>query len=91
MRLRPLSPAGGATSADKNDPSDATLTVIEEQHANRDPLTTEELLLSKRVETNESGTLDAWSRIFANACQVCKKNFLVVSSAKSHDRAIVAL
>lgn len=45
--------------ADKNDPSDATLTVIEEQQATRDPLTAEELLLSKRVETNESGTLDA--------------------------------
>ena len=45
--------------ADKNDPSDATLAVIEEQQANRDPLTAEELLLSKRVETNESGTLDA--------------------------------
>ena len=45
--------------ADKNDPSDATLSVIEEQQANRDPLTAEELLLSKRVETNQSGTLDA--------------------------------
>jgi len=45
--------------ANKNDPSDATLKVIEEQQANREPLTTEELLLSKRVETNESGTLDA--------------------------------
>ena len=45
--------------ADQNDPSDATLTIIEEQQANRDPLTAEELLLSKRVETNESGTLDA--------------------------------
>ncbi|MGK9417257.1 AAA family ATPase [Pseudomonas cedrina] len=45
--------------ADKNDPSDATLSVIEEQQANREPLTAEEQLLSKRVETNESGTLDA--------------------------------
>ncbi|NMZ52209.1 AAA family ATPase [Pseudomonas poae] len=45
--------------ADNNDPSDATLAVIDEQHANRDPLTTEELILSQRVETNESGTLDA--------------------------------
>jgi uncharacterized protein len=35
------------------------LAVIDEQEANRDPLTAEELLLSKRVETNESGTLDA--------------------------------
>nr|WP_245229302.1 bifunctional aminoglycoside phosphotransferase/ATP-binding protein [Pseudomonas sp. PvP025] len=45
--------------ADKSDPSDATLAVIGEQHANRDPLTAEELILSQRVETNESGTLDA--------------------------------
>lgn len=45
--------------ADQNDPSDATLTVIEEQQAHREPLTAEELLLSKRVETNQSGTLDA--------------------------------
>jgi predicted kinase len=45
--------------ADKTDPSDATLAVIEEQQATRDPLSAEELLLSKRVETNESGTLDA--------------------------------
>ncbi len=45
--------------ADKNDPSDATLAVIEQQQASRDPLGAEELLLSKRVETNESGTLDA--------------------------------
>ena len=45
--------------ADKNDPSDATLTIIEEQQAQREPLTAEELLLSKRVETNQSGTLDA--------------------------------
>ncbi|MCF5429834.1 hypothetical protein GIV88_28420, partial [Pseudomonas syringae] len=44
---------------DNNDLSDATLTVIEGQQANRDPLSAEELLLSKRVETNESGTLDA--------------------------------
>ncbi|WQG56722.1 AAA family ATPase [Pseudomonas sp. RTB3] len=43
----------------KSDPSDATLAVIGEQHANRDPLTAEELILSQRVETNESGTLDA--------------------------------
>ncbi|QAX81737.1 bifunctional aminoglycoside phosphotransferase/ATP-binding protein [Candidatus Pseudomonas adelgestsugas] len=44
---------------DKNDPSEATLTVIQEQQANRDPLTPAELLLSKRVETNDNGTLDA--------------------------------
>ena len=35
--------------ADKNDPSDATLTVIEEQQANRDPLTAEELLHDKKI------------------------------------------
>ncbi|MEG1342637.1 MAG: AAA family ATPase [Pseudomonas sp.] len=44
--------------ADKNDPSDATLEVVEAQLASRDPLTAEELLQSKRVETNESGSLD---------------------------------
>ena len=44
--------------ADQNDPSDATLEVVAAQHASRDPLTGEELLLSKRVETNESGSLD---------------------------------
>ncbi|WP_409281590.1 bifunctional aminoglycoside phosphotransferase/ATP-binding protein [Pseudomonas defluvii] len=44
--------------ADQNDPSDATLEVIAAQKANRDPLSTEELLHSKRVETNESGSLD---------------------------------
>lgn len=45
--------------ADKNDPSDATLGDVEQQQTSRDPLSAEELLLSKRVETNESGTLDA--------------------------------
>ncbi|PQZ89874.1 MULTISPECIES: bifunctional aminoglycoside phosphotransferase/ATP-binding protein [Pseudomonas] len=45
--------------AEKSDPSDATLAVIEQQQANREPLSAEELLLSKRVETNQSGTLDA--------------------------------
>ncbi|MFO2465501.1 AAA family ATPase [Pseudomonas sp. 15FMM2] len=45
--------------ADQNDPSDATLAIIEEQQAAREPLSAEETLLSKRVETNESGTLDA--------------------------------
>ncbi|MNH38315.1 hypothetical protein D3C73_1563370 [compost metagenome] len=44
--------------ADKNDPSDATLEVVEAQQASREPLTAEELLQSKRVETNESGSLD---------------------------------
>ncbi|MGH8465317.1 MAG: AAA family ATPase, partial [Pseudomonas sp.] len=44
--------------AERNDPSDATLDVIKAQHASRDPLSTEEQLLSKRVETNESGSLD---------------------------------
>ncbi len=44
--------------ADQNDPSDATLEVIAAQKANRAPLSAEELLHSKRVETNESGSLD---------------------------------
>nr|WP_246226450.1 bifunctional aminoglycoside phosphotransferase/ATP-binding protein [Pseudomonas atagonensis] len=44
--------------ADKKDPSDATLAVIEAQQANREALTPEEILRSKRVQTNESGTLD---------------------------------
>ncbi|MNE41091.1 hypothetical protein D3C80_1351430 [compost metagenome] len=44
--------------ADKNDPSDATLEVVEAQLASREPLSSEELLQSKRVETNESGSLD---------------------------------
>ncbi|AZD24520.1 hypothetical protein C4K22_5458 [Pseudomonas chlororaphis subsp. aurantiaca] len=45
--------------ADRNDPSDATLAVIEQQQANREALSAEEVLRSKRVETNESGSLDA--------------------------------
>nr|WP_232239862.1 bifunctional aminoglycoside phosphotransferase/ATP-binding protein [Pseudomonas alkylphenolica] len=44
--------------AERNDPSDATLDVIKAQHASRDPLSAEEQLQSKRVETNESGSLD---------------------------------
>ena len=44
--------------ADKKDPSDANLAVIEAQQANREALTPEEILCSKRVQTNESGTLD---------------------------------
>ncbi|MFW0756233.1 bifunctional aminoglycoside phosphotransferase/ATP-binding protein [Pseudomonas sp. H11T01] len=44
--------------ADKNDPSDATMAVIEAQQASREALTAVEILCSKRVETNESGTLD---------------------------------
>ncbi|MNR30314.1 hypothetical protein D3C85_1477630 [compost metagenome] len=44
--------------ADKNDPSDANLAIIEAQQANREPLTPAEILCSKRVQTNESGTLD---------------------------------
>jgi len=44
--------------ADQNDPSDATLEVVAAQQASRDPLTGEELLKAKRVETNESGSLD---------------------------------
>lgn len=44
--------------AEQNDPSDATLEVIAAQQAGRDPLSAEELLQSKRVETNESASLD---------------------------------
>lgn len=44
--------------ADQNDPSDATLEVVAAQQASRDPLTGDELLKAKRVETNESGSLD---------------------------------
>ncbi len=44
--------------ADATDPSDATLAVIEAQQANRDPLSAEEVLRSKRVQTNESGSVD---------------------------------
>ncbi|WP_212626555.1 bifunctional aminoglycoside phosphotransferase/ATP-binding protein [Pseudomonas sp. PP3] len=44
--------------ADKSDPSDATLAVIEAQQASREALTPAEILCSKRVQTNESGTLD---------------------------------
>ena len=44
--------------AEQNDPSDATLAVIADQQANREALTAAEILCSKRVQTNESGTLD---------------------------------
>ncbi|KGU87376.1 bifunctional aminoglycoside phosphotransferase/ATP-binding protein [Pseudomonas mediterranea] len=44
--------------ADQKDPSDATLAVIAAQQANREALTPEEILCSKPVQTNESGTLD---------------------------------
>ncbi|HCN46416.1 MAG TPA: hypothetical protein DIT18_12790 [Pseudomonas sp.] len=44
--------------ADQNDPSDATLEVIAAQQAGRDALGADELLQSKRVETNESASLD---------------------------------
>lgn len=44
--------------SENTDPSDATMEVIQAQLADQDPLTTEETLLSKRVETNESGSLD---------------------------------
>lgn len=43
---------------ENNDPSDATLAVIEAQQASREPLDAEETLRSKRVETNQSGDLD---------------------------------
>ncbi|RMQ44180.1 hypothetical protein ALQ04_00438 [Pseudomonas cichorii] len=41
-----------------NDPSDATLEVIEAQQASREPLDADETLRSKRVETNKSSDLD---------------------------------
>jgi predicted kinase len=40
------------------DPSDATIAVIQAQQANREPLTAEEVLSSKHVETNVSSDLD---------------------------------
>ncbi|WP_268799531.1 bifunctional aminoglycoside phosphotransferase/ATP-binding protein [Pseudomonas huanghezhanensis] len=44
--------------AENQDPSDATLAVIEAQQTSREPLTAEELLSSKHVETNISSDLD---------------------------------
>lgn len=44
--------------AERNDPSDATLEVVAAQKASREALSAEELLQSKRVETNESESLD---------------------------------
>nr|WP_255263634.1 bifunctional aminoglycoside phosphotransferase/ATP-binding protein [Pseudomonas aegrilactucae] len=44
--------------ADQNDPSDATLEVVAAQQTEREPLNAQELLQSKRVQTNESGSLD---------------------------------
>jgi aminoglycoside phosphotransferase family enzyme/predicted kinase len=44
--------------AKNEDPSDATMAVIEAQQANREPLTAEEVLSSKRVETNVASDLD---------------------------------
>ncbi len=44
--------------AEQADPSDATLEVIKAQQASREPLSAEEQALSKRVETNESDSLD---------------------------------
>jgi len=41
------------------DPSDATLAVIQSQQATREPLTAEEVLSSKHVETNVSSDLDS--------------------------------
>ncbi|HEX8542783.1 MAG TPA: AAA family ATPase [Pseudomonas sp.] len=41
------------------DPSDATLEVIEAQQASREPLTAEEVLHSKHVQTNQSSDLDS--------------------------------
>ncbi|MGY2283547.1 bifunctional aminoglycoside phosphotransferase/ATP-binding protein [Pseudomonas gingeri] len=44
--------------ADALDPSDATLEVIATQQANREALRADEILRTKRVQTNESGSLD---------------------------------
>lgn len=44
--------------AQSNDPSDATQQVIDAQMAHREPLTAEELLLSKQVLTHQSDSLD---------------------------------
>jgi aminoglycoside phosphotransferase family enzyme/predicted kinase len=44
--------------AQNQDPSDATMEVIEAQLANREPLTADETLRSRHVETNLSGDLD---------------------------------
>jgi hypothetical protein len=41
------------------DPSDATLEVIEAQQASREPLSKEEILHSKHVQTNQSSDLDS--------------------------------
>ncbi|WP_248747202.1 bifunctional aminoglycoside phosphotransferase/ATP-binding protein [Pseudomonas sp. MWU12-2037] len=45
--------------ADAVDPSDATLEVIAAQQASREALSADEVLRTKRVETHESGSLDA--------------------------------
>jgi aminoglycoside phosphotransferase family enzyme/predicted kinase len=44
--------------AHAEDPSDATQAVIDAQQAGREPLSEAELLQTRRVETNESGSLD---------------------------------
>lgn len=41
-----------------SDPSDATLEVVQAQHASREPLSTVEQQHSKRVDTNEAASLD---------------------------------
>nr|WP_249682065.1 bifunctional aminoglycoside phosphotransferase/ATP-binding protein [Pseudomonas syringae] len=45
--------------AHNNDPSDATLEVIEAQQASREPLGADEILRSKKVATNVSSDLDS--------------------------------
>lgn len=42
-----------------NDPSDATMDVIHAQQASREPLSEEELLHTKRVDTHDSASLDS--------------------------------
>ncbi len=60
MRRRPLSPVGWH-NVRQTKTIRLTLhwPLLKSSKPNREPLTAEELLLSKRVETNQSGTLDA--------------------------------
>ncbi|MNN92476.1 hypothetical protein D3C81_2107660 [compost metagenome] len=44
--------------AANSDPSDATLEVVKAQQASRDALSEEELLVSKRVDTQEGASMD---------------------------------
>jgi predicted kinase len=65
--------------ADKNDPSDATLKVIEAQQANREPLTLKSCSSASASRPTKAGHWTPWWRRFVRICQACKKNFLAVS------------